>query len=181
MTTDEIKSSTNMSDVLNERGIVVRNGMCKCPFHDDRKPSMKVYRDGCRCFTCAQSWDVFDFVMQYDGVSFKEAFKSLGGSYKHENKRESILAKGKREQAVKERNAAKMVQRELFHELNVALTICKVCDQVFAPMSEEWCVIKNMEPIIVGFYEMKFIDGTNEVSDLDVYRECRQFRQRFIP
>ena len=181
MTSEEIKESVNMSDVLIERGITVRNGMCRCPFHDDRKPSMKVYRDGCRCFTCAESWDVFGFVMKYDNVTFKQAYISLGGTYQQETKRERILAKGRRERAKADRSAHKMVQKQLHHELTTALMICRVCDKVFPPLSDEWCEIKNKEPLFIGYFEMKFEDDPEEVTDLDVYRECKRFNERFLP
>lgn len=181
MTTEEIKESVNMSDVLTERGISIRNGMCKCPFHDDRKPSMKVYKDGCRCFTCAESWDVFGFVMKYDNVTFKQAFVSLGGTYKQSTKRERILAQGRRDRAKADRSAHKMVRKTLQHELHLSLMICRLCDKVYPPLSDEWCEIKNMEPIFIGYYEMKFQDDPEEVNDLDVYRECKRFNERFLP
>lgn len=38
----------------------LRNGMCRCPFHDDRTPSMKLYDDHFYCFGCGASGDVVD-------------------------------------------------------------------------------------------------------------------------
>jgi DNA primase len=54
-----------------------------CPFHDDRRtPSLVVFPESGRwwCFgACNGGGDVFDFVMQAEGVSFLEAVRRLGG------------------------------------------------------------------------------------------------------
>lgn len=180
MTTDEIKEQVNMTDVLTERGITVRNGMCKCPFHDDRKPSMKVYKDGCRCFTCAESWDVFGFVMKFDNVTFKQAFLSLGGTYKRMTDTERLLAQSKRDETKLIRSQHKMVKKTLLHELSLSLMICRLADKVYKPMSDEWCEIKNQEPLFIWYFEQKFQDEREEVTDLYVYTECKRFNNRFI-
>jgi hypothetical protein len=36
-------------------------GMIHCPFHEDVKPSMKLYPDRARCFVCNESYDIYDF------------------------------------------------------------------------------------------------------------------------
>ena len=52
-----------------------------CPFHDDRRPnSFHVNLDtgAFRCFACgASGGDVLAFVMQRDGLAFREALQSL--------------------------------------------------------------------------------------------------------
>ena len=52
---------------------------CVCPFHDDTEPSMRIYTetDSYHCFGCNAGSSVFDFVMQYDNISFKEALYKL--------------------------------------------------------------------------------------------------------
>jgi DNA primase len=54
-----------------------------CPFHDDRRtPSLIIFPEsGCWwCFgACNGGGDVFDFVMQAEGISFSEAARRLGG------------------------------------------------------------------------------------------------------
>lgn len=47
--------------------------MTLCPFHDDRTPSMALYGNRVRCFVCNRSWDTIEFVMQREGLAFKEA------------------------------------------------------------------------------------------------------------
>ena len=51
---------------------VGRNGMCVCPFHNDKNPSMKVDRRF-HCFGCQADGDVIDFVSRLHGIGSKEA------------------------------------------------------------------------------------------------------------
>lgn len=182
MTIEEIKEKTDMSDVLSQYGIAVNRGMCRCPFHgDDRHPSMQVFKDGCKCYACNQSFDIFSFIQKMDNCDFKTAFLSLGGTYKRESKRARLIAQSRRDETKVIRQHHKMVRKELYHAFNLSLSICELVDQVYPPMSDEWCEIKNAEPVIKWMYEEIFIKQGNEVSDLDAYRECKRINERFIP
>ncbi len=50
-----------------------------CPFHDDSNPSLRVYpeRQSFRCWSCNTGGDCFEFVMQSEGVGFREALELL--------------------------------------------------------------------------------------------------------
>ena len=77
---DNIKSSVSMQDVCDMEGIKVNGaGFILCPFHNDRRPSMKVYpRDkGYHCFVCGVGGDVISFVGGYEGLDFWETIKRL--------------------------------------------------------------------------------------------------------
>lgn len=81
MNTEEIKRNTTMSDVLAMYGLKIgRNGMVKCPFHDDRRASLKVYNNrSFNCFGCGTGGDVITFVMRFENVDFRTACERLGG------------------------------------------------------------------------------------------------------
>lgn len=51
-----------------------------CPFHSEKTPSFTVNEDKglFNCFGCGAAGDVFDFIMQLDGVTFPEAVECLG-------------------------------------------------------------------------------------------------------
>ncbi len=51
-----------------------------CPFHNEKTPSFHVHQDRgfYYCFGCQAKGDLFDFVMQTQGVDFFEALQSLG-------------------------------------------------------------------------------------------------------
>ncbi|MFQ7310191.1 MAG: CHC2 zinc finger domain-containing protein, partial [Mediterraneibacter sp.] len=59
---EAVKQSVTTRQAAEHYGIRVgRNGMCVCPFHDDKNPSMKVDRRF-HCFGCQADGDVIDFV-----------------------------------------------------------------------------------------------------------------------
>ena len=85
MTSEEIKATYSMRDILTKCGLPAPNraGFCHCPFHKgDREPSMKIYDKDFHCFACGANGDIFDFVSRFYDISFKDAFRMLGGDYK---------------------------------------------------------------------------------------------------
>lgn len=50
-----------------------------CPFHDDHSPSMSVSPDKqiYKCFVCGNSGNVFNFVMEYEKISFIQAVSKI--------------------------------------------------------------------------------------------------------
>ena len=70
---EAVKQSVTTRQAAEHYGIRVgRNGMCVCPFHDDKNPSMKVDRRF-HCFGCQADGDVIDFISRLENVSPKEA------------------------------------------------------------------------------------------------------------
>lgn len=87
MTSDELKQSISMREVVESHGIKVNShGFCCCPFHKEKTASMKIYKTSYNCFGCGANGDIFSFVMGMEHCDFKTAYKSLGGTYQqHEN------------------------------------------------------------------------------------------------
>jgi len=56
-----------------------RNYVGLCPWHDDSRPSLQVNpeRQSFKCWVCDIGGDVFSFVMQIEGVEFREALAML--------------------------------------------------------------------------------------------------------
>ena len=53
---ETVKAAVTPKQAAEAYGIrVQRNGMCRCPFHDDRTPSMKLYEDHYHCFGCGDT------------------------------------------------------------------------------------------------------------------------------
>ena len=83
MDSTDIKRNIDLKELFSEYGIKVNpKGFCCCPFHKEKTPSMKVDKTSYHCFGCGAHGDCFTFVMDYEHVTFTEAFKRLGGSYK---------------------------------------------------------------------------------------------------
>ena len=85
---EAVKRSVTTRQAAKHFGIRAgRNGMCRCPFHADRNPSMKVDRRY-YCFGCGATGDVIDFVSRLEGISPKEAALLLARAFSvpHEDK-----------------------------------------------------------------------------------------------
>lgn len=177
MTSDEIKQNLSMRDVVQQYGITVnRSGMCCCPFHGERHASMKIYKDSYNCFACGANGDIFTFVQNMDGVDFKTAFLTLGGSYKKLSNREKVTAKITRNVAAAKRNDRAKVETELREALIAALDLAKETIKNYEPLSDAWCEAQNFLPKAQEWWQIKFVNG-EEVNEVDVYRKCCQFRQ----
>ncbi len=77
-TINEIRSKVDIVKIISSYLPLTKKGknyFGVCPFHDDTNPSMSVSEDKqiYKCFSCGASGNVFDFVMNYEHVSFKEA------------------------------------------------------------------------------------------------------------
>lgn len=77
---NKIQQSANIVEIigsylnLEKKG---KNYFGICPFHDDHTPSMSVSEEKkmFSCFVCHTSGNVFQFIQEYEGVSFIEAVK----------------------------------------------------------------------------------------------------------
>ncbi len=80
---NQIRSKVDIVDIIGERIPLVSKGknfFCVCPFHDDTNPSMSVSREKqiYTCFSCHATGNVFNFLMDYEHMDFKEVLKYLG-------------------------------------------------------------------------------------------------------
>ena len=77
----KVKEAVSTKDAASFYGIKVgRNGLCRCPFHNDRTPSMKVdvrYY----CFGCGETGDVIDFVGKLYGLKPYDAARKLADDF----------------------------------------------------------------------------------------------------
>ncbi|MDD4193012.1 MAG: CHC2 zinc finger domain-containing protein, partial [Mangrovibacterium sp.] len=72
----EIKQRLSILAVLKHYGLQPdRNHMLRCPFHEDEKPSMKIYPDTntFHCFGCGCSGDTIEFIQQKEQCTKHEA------------------------------------------------------------------------------------------------------------
>ena len=78
---EAVKQSVTTRQAAEHFGIRVgRNGMCVCPFHADKNPSMKVDRRF-HCFGCQADGDAIDFVSRLEQATPKEAALMLARDF----------------------------------------------------------------------------------------------------
>lgn len=79
---EKVRAANNIEDIISGYVKLQRKGasyMGLCPFHNEKTPSFSVHpgRQTYHCFGCGASGDVFNFIMEYDRMSFQEAIVSL--------------------------------------------------------------------------------------------------------
>ena len=143
MTKEEIKDLYSMKDILEWYGLPQPNraGFICCPFHKEKTASMKIYPKSYFCFGCGSGGDIFSFVQQMDGISFKEAFKELGGETEY-----SFSTRLKIYQAQKKREMQRKIEEKIKQkrELNYLLmeVYSKWLDRL-EPLSDAWADTYN--------------------------------------
>lgn len=81
---DEVKHRTGLADVVGRRVRLSKKGhehSGLCPFHKEKTPSFTVNegKGFYHCFGCGAHGSVFDFVMETEGLNFREAVGKLAG------------------------------------------------------------------------------------------------------
>ena len=181
MTREEIKDSVTMADVLTRYGLKPgRGGMMCCPFHKEKNPSMKVFKDGYKCFACNANGDIFKFVQNMENCDFKQAFHLLGGTYEHSKNpiaRATALKHYEREKL--RRAKAEADEKEFRRILEGTISLCQSLIALSEPLSDDWCYAQNKLPYLWHVYETKYLEGEG-VNENDVFRAYRDIRQRYI-
>lgn len=78
---EQVKRCVTTRQAAESYGLrVSRNGMCRCIFHDDRTPSMKVDARY-YCFGCGATGDVIDFVGKLFDMPPYEAARKLAADF----------------------------------------------------------------------------------------------------
>lgn len=103
---EQIKERLTMKQVAAAYGYPVRRrDLCLCPFHQDRHPSMKLYKDGFYCFSCGAGGDIITFVSRLYGMKNQDAAKKLAEDFALPVRMEALSYREKRQRdlAVKKR------------------------------------------------------------------------------
>lgn len=161
-----VRSLVTMRQLAEAYGYsITRSGFMRCPFHQDKTPSMKIY-DGNRgyyCFVCHAGGDVIDFVMRHDGLGFEAAVRHLAGMFQIQ------LTDGKTELSPKDkkaisdrkrqREAAEKARRDAENRLNVLSEHIHRLDGLqaeFKPLSGLWCAIQRKLELLEGRWDTEW-------------------------
>jgi len=79
---EEVRKKIDIVDLISEYIPLIKKGknyFGVCPFHDDSNPSMSVSREKqiYKCFSCGASGNIYNFLMDYEHIDFKEALSKL--------------------------------------------------------------------------------------------------------
>lgn len=78
----EVVSCVDMREAITLYGIEANaHGYASCPFHNEKTPSMKVWRDHFKCFGCGASGDIISFVQKLCGLEFVDTLKRINEDF----------------------------------------------------------------------------------------------------
>lgn len=138
MTSEEIKEKYSMEDILLKYGIHPdKKGFISCPFHREKTASMKIYKDSYYCFGCGAAGDIFSFLMQKEGISFKEAYLSLGGTYRADSFQEKMAQYHLQKKRIMLQKELKR-KREQIQLSNKKIAIYRKTLEKAEPLSQTW-------------------------------------------
>jgi DNA primase len=110
---DTIKERLDIAEIVGEHVKLDKAGTSfkgRCPFHNEKTPSFFVSpaRQSYYCFGCGAKGDIFTFVEEIEGLSFREALKSLAekAGVELENRPEAAKARSEKETLLQALEAA---------------------------------------------------------------------------
>ena len=82
MAAQTIRDSVTMDQILSLYGYRPKHGFICCPFHGEKAPSLKIYKDtgGWHCYGCERGGSVIDFVMEHENCNFPTAIRAIDGA-----------------------------------------------------------------------------------------------------
>ena len=79
---DTLKARVTVPQAAAHYGVRIgQNGLCRCPFHSDKTPSMKIIETYFYCFGCHSTGDVIDFTTRLFDLSPLDAARKLASDF----------------------------------------------------------------------------------------------------
>lgn len=140
---DGVARAADMHTVARACGLEVNSrNKARCPFHDDRRPSMQIYPDGYHCFVCGAHGDAIDLVQGVRGCTKREAAEAVvricGG--------ELYVMDGAAERRITERELAEQrcdTASEVYQTAEVELARINAQIANLTPFSAVWVYLQG--------------------------------------
>ena len=185
---ESVKNIITTRQAAERYGLQVgHNGMCKCPFHNDKNPSMKLDKRF-HCFGCQADGDVISFTSRLFNITPKEAALKLADDFfirydAHDHVRQTR----KRYEPRAEDILAHKVSY-CFRELAAYRNILVMWKQQYAPksMDEEWhpLFIQALENLSNVEYQLDVLlsgsDAEKELITTDYLKTVKENREALM-
>lgn len=149
-----VKELVSLEDVaaLRIHGGLKRSGKYYkglCPFHPDRNPSFYIntHTNRYRCYACDANGDVIQFLMEIDGLGFKEAIQQLAemNGIIQTSGRPAILKKKKPRHIVTEKGKAVSDKKEI----EKARALYQTCSPAQGTLVETYLENRSIDPALL--------------------------------
>lgn len=165
-----IKQSVTITQILDRYGIAIKQGFCKCPLHEERTGSMRVYpkTNRFKCFSCGAYGTVVDIVEKMENCDTKQAIAYLNEWYNlglseeltHEQKR--AYAERRRQDKLKQERQKRQKQYENELHDRISTEYRELSDTVYAEQRKQTEVFRNG-----GEPDILFVGGLMRLQRLE--------------
>lgn len=150
-----------------------RHGYIRCPFHQERTASLKLYPDakGWHCFGCGKGGSAIDFVMALLHLSYPQALMRLDSDFHlgltgarpdpSQQAKAGILRRQRENTAMLERQAVAKAAEDFRYYWE--------CYKYFAPTREEW---------EAGYVHPLYLEAVRELPPLEHFLDKRLDRRK---
>lgn len=136
----KIKALIKAGTVVSDYGVKIsKNGMARCPFHDDKHPSMKVTDDHYHCFGCGAHGDVIGFVARMNGISNYDAACRLIKDYSLPIETENRIPEIDRKEFLKNKAQESYVisvKKQFYDWVNEKIYDLRECEELITETKE---------------------------------------------
>ena len=134
---ESVKDNVTTRQAAERYGLKVgHSGMCKCPFHNDRNPSMKVDKRF-HCFGCQADGDVISFTGRLFNIPMKEAAVKLADDFGIRYDPQKATQPIKKQYLVRDEDVFAHRASYVYHELADYRNLLIQWMQQYAPKTSE--------------------------------------------
>ena len=181
---EAVRSKVNLRMAAEKYGMDIgKNSMVRCPFHDDRTPSMKLNNKYYYCFGCGAKGDVISLVAEHLGLSAADAAQRIADDFVIEKVNKSVIAKlNFHKEKQKRRDRCVRVLCDYNRILRKWMTdyAPKTADEKLHPRFAEACRMLEVTEYMAELLDTGTKEEQNEVVD-DLFRNnCIEHIEKYI-
>ena len=181
---EAVRSKVNLHMAAEKYGMDIgKNSMVRCPFHDDRTPSMKLNNKYYYCFGCGAKGDVISLVAEHLSLSAADAAQRIADDYGIETKNISVNSKlNFYKEKQKRRDRCVRVLCDYNRILRKWMTdyAPKTADEKLHPRFAEACRMLEVTEYMAELLGTGTKEEQNEVVD-DLFRNnCIEHLEKYI-
>ena len=160
---EKIKRAVSVPEAAKSYGLTVgKNGMARCPFHEDHAPSLKLNEDYYYCFGCHASGDVIDFTANLLHLCKHHAAEQLAADFGiHLNEEVSARKPSALPEVPKDPNLAVFRNNEI---------LCVQALGSYEWLLEEW--MEEYAPEEPGEFDPRYVHACHMLPPVKYLLDC---------
>lgn len=172
---EKVKSNVTTLQAAERYGLRVKHGgMCRCPFHNDKNPSMKI-DTRFHCFGCQADGDVIDFTSRLFNLTPMAAAQKLADDFGIQHDRNQKNAQVKKQRTVSDQDVFLHKVSYCYQELASYRNLLVQWQQQYAPQNPDeephprfMEVIRNLEMVE---YDLDLLQGGEEQEKMEIVKD----------